>query len=129
MEYDFVGRQKRWYAVSALILIPAVGGLLGRGLSKGIEFEGGAVYTVSKPGITVSQALRGDQRVPGDHEPIVQKVGGDKVRIQIASKDTAKFNDIKNALSNKLGVSQNNIRASWSAPVGARRSPTRPCRA
>ncbi|MGA4543690.1 protein translocase subunit SecF [Uniformispora flossi] len=116
MEYDFVGRQKRWYAVSALILILAVGGLLGRGLSKGIEFEGGAVYTVSKPGITVSQAHEAINEYTGDHEPIVQKVGGDKVRIQIASKDTAKFNDIKNALSNKLGVSQNSIESELVGP-------------
>ncbi|MDI2132717.1 protein translocase subunit SecF [Yinghuangia seranimata] len=116
LEYDFVGKKKRWYALSAVILILAIGGLLGRGISKGIEFEGGAVYTVSKPGVTVSAAHDAIAPFTGDHEPIVQKVGGDKVRIQIASKDTAKFNQIKDALSTKLGVDQNKIESELVGP-------------
>ncbi|NUU25529.1 MAG: protein translocase subunit SecF [Streptomycetaceae bacterium] len=102
LEYDFVGKKKRWYALSALILILALVGLFGRGLSKGIEFEGGAVYTVNKAGVSVSQAHDAIEEFTDGHEPIIQKVGKNSVRIQIASKDTAKFNQIKDALSTKL---------------------------
>lgn len=109
LEYDFVGKKKRWYALSALILVLAVGGLLGRGLSQGIEFKGGAVFTVNKPGVSVSQVHDAIEEFTGSHEPIVQKVGGDQVRAQIASKDTGNFNNIKNALSTKLGVTPDKI--------------------
>lgn len=109
LEYDFVGKKKRWYALSALILVLAVAGLLGRGLSQGIEFKGGAVFTVNKSGITVSQAHDAIEEFTGSHEPIIQKVGGDQVRIQIASKDTGNFNNIRDALSTKLAVAPDQI--------------------
>lgn len=43
---DFVGRRRTWYIVSALILLVAVGALFFRGLNLGVEFRGGAVFTV-----------------------------------------------------------------------------------
>ncbi|WP_436770674.1 protein translocase subunit SecF [Yinghuangia sp. YIM S09857] len=109
IEYDFVGKKKRWYALSALILVLAVAGLLGRGLSQGIEFKGGAVFTVNKPGLSVSQVHDAIEEFTGSHEPIVQKVGSNQVRAQIASKDTGNFNNIKEALSVKLGVAPDKI--------------------
>lgn len=109
IEYDFVGKKKRWYALSAVILLLALGGWLGRGLQQGIEFEGGAVYTVKKDGVTVSQARDAIDEFRGDHEPIIQKVGKDEVRIQIGSKETENFNQIRTALSEKLAVPVDNI--------------------
>ena len=44
---DFVGRQKTWYAVSAVLLILATIGLFGRGLNLGLEFRGGSEFRVS----------------------------------------------------------------------------------
>ncbi|MCF2529034.1 protein translocase subunit SecF [Yinghuangia sp. KLBMP8922] len=116
VEYDFVGRKKKWYALSALILILAVGGLLGRGLSQGIEFKGGAVYTVNQGGISVAQAHEAIEEFRGEHEPIIQKVGKEQVRIQIASKDTGKFNEIRDALSAKLGVPADKVDAELVGP-------------
>ena len=50
VSYDFVGRWKRWYIFSAIILLVAVASLAFRGLNLGIEFRGGAdkgaVWTV-----------------------------------------------------------------------------------
>ncbi|WTW93227.1 protein translocase subunit SecF [Streptomycetaceae bacterium NBC_01309] len=109
LEYDFVGKKKRWYALSALILVLAVAGLLGRGLSQGIEFKGGAVFTVNKSDISVAQAHDAIEEFTGSHEPIIQKVGDDQVRIQIASKDTGNFNNIRDALSTKLAVAPDQI--------------------
>ncbi|UGQ10661.1 protein translocase subunit SecF [Yinghuangia sp. ASG 101] len=122
VEFDFVGRKKIWYAASVVIVLLALGGWLGRGLSYGIEFEGGAVYTVKKEGITVSQAHDAIEPFTQGHEPIVQKVGGDQVRIQIASKNTAEFNQITQALSQDLGVAPENINselvgASWGEEI------------
>src|SRR6478735_803111 len=38
---DFIGKRKRWYLISAGIMLVAAIGLFGRGLNFGIEFEGG----------------------------------------------------------------------------------------
>ena len=46
--YDFVGKRKIWYGISILITITAIVGLAVRGLTMGIEFEGGAVFTTPK---------------------------------------------------------------------------------
>src|SRR5689334_13089817 len=52
---DFVGRTRVWYAISGLIIVVAVLGLYFRGLNMGIEFVGGAQYTVTVKGTTFDQ--------------------------------------------------------------------------
>ena len=55
---DFVGRRWLWYAISGVIIIVAVAGLLVRGLNLGVEFTGGAQYTVTvKGGVSQSQEV------------------------------------------------------------------------
>jgi len=53
---DFVGRRHVWYAASGVIIIAAVLGLYFRGLNFGIEFVGGAQYTVSMPSGEATQS-------------------------------------------------------------------------
>ena len=48
---DFVGRTRLWFAISGVIIIAAVLGLYFKGLNYGIEFVGGAQYTVSVPSV------------------------------------------------------------------------------
>ena len=43
---DFVGHRRRWYVISAIILMVALGALLFRGLNLGIEFRGGADFSL-----------------------------------------------------------------------------------
>jgi preprotein translocase subunit SecF len=56
ISYDFVGRRKRWYAISAIILVVSILSLAVRGLNLGVEFEGGDVVTVPTATGTVEQA-------------------------------------------------------------------------
>ena len=73
VSYDFVGRRKRWYIISGVILLVAVLSLALRGLTLGIEFSGGAVITVPTKTGTVAEATQ----VALDHgskEPIVTEV-------------------------------------------------------
>jgi len=43
---DFVGRRKNWYIASAIILLVCIGAVVFRGLNFGIEFRGGAEFTI-----------------------------------------------------------------------------------
>ncbi|MGB1075210.1 MAG: protein translocase subunit SecDF [Flavobacteriales bacterium] len=44
---DFVGKRKRFYALSAVVILLGVGSLVTRGLNYGVEFSGGSTFDVN----------------------------------------------------------------------------------
>ena len=78
---DFVGRRKLWYAVSAVILLLALGGIFVRGLNLGIEFRGGVDFTVPNATCTVDQAYDLALGATGA-DPIVTETGTNTIRVQ-----------------------------------------------
>ncbi|MBV1937345.1 protein translocase subunit SecF [Streptomyces sp. BV286] len=122
--YDFVGKRMIWYGVSILITITAIVGLAVRGLNMGIEFQGGAVFTTERISVSASQAEKYAEDAAG-HDAIVQKLGTGGLRIQIASIDTAKSDQIKEVLAKDLNVNAEKISAdlvgpSWGDQVAAK---------
>ncbi|KWX00661.1 Protein translocase subunit SecF [Carbonactinospora thermoautotrophica] len=112
VSYDFVGRQKTWYLISAVILLVAAAGLAVRGLNLGVEFRGGTLITVKNTTATVEQVREAVKSVEGvGGEPIVQKVGGDSVRIQLGhvGAGAAVTEKIQDMLEQKLGVTERDI--------------------
>jgi preprotein translocase subunit SecF len=130
---DFVGRRRLWYAVSALIVVVAVAGLLFKGLNYGIEFEGGVEYRVAMPAGQANEAnvekIRdavASSGVPTASSPIVNTSGDDTIRVQT---EPAKTNDAANqvadAIQQAAGVSESDISqqaigATWGAQVANR---------
>jgi preprotein translocase subunit SecF len=85
VQYDFVGRKKIWYCLSATIVLLAIGGIVLRGLNFGIEFKGGADFRVPSGNCSIEQVR--DAVAPySQAEPIVQEakaVGGQStLRVQ-----------------------------------------------
>ncbi|WP_369239416.1 protein translocase subunit SecF [Streptomyces sp. R21] len=114
--YDFVGKRKIWYGISILITITAILGLTVRGLNMGIEFQGGAVFTTPKHmSVSVSQAEKFAEETSG-HDAIVQKLGNDSLRIQIAGIDTDKSDQIKEDLAKDLKVDPETLAADLVGP-------------
>ncbi|MEU1018152.1 protein translocase subunit SecF [Streptomyces sp. NPDC005898] len=113
--YDFIGKRKIWYAVSILITITAIVGLAVRGLNMGIEFEGGAVFNTPKTTVSVARAEESAEKASG-HDAIVQKLGDDAMRIQIAGVDIDKSDQIKKALASDLDVKAEEINADLVGP-------------
>ncbi|MFW6694921.1 protein translocase subunit SecF [Streptomyces sp. MAR4 CNX-425] len=106
--YDFVGKRFLWYGVSILITIIAIAGFLIRGLNMGIEFEGGAVFTTPSSQTSVEEAREVAEEVSG-HQAIVQELGGDKLRIQVATVETQQADEVRAALAEELGVDPQRI--------------------
>jgi preprotein translocase subunit SecF len=106
--YDFVGKRKIWYGISILITITAILGLSVRGLNMGIEFEGGAVFTVEKTSVSVSQAEKYAEAASG-HDAIVQTLGKDGLRIQVATIDTAAADKVSAKLATDLNIPEKDI--------------------
>lgn len=124
---DFVGRAKRWYALSAGLLAVAVMGLIVNGLTLGLEFTGGAEFTAQKSGVTqndvgtVREAVT-DTGIDAASSPTVTIVGDDRVRVQTAALEPAETAEVSEAISESLDVPLGDISAqvvgpSWGAEI------------
>jgi preprotein translocase subunit SecF len=122
---DFVGRQKLWYAVSALMLVLAAIGLFGRHLNLGLEFRGGSEFRVSSVTNLDNFETRGKNAIGTLHtgsDVVVTKINTDTVRVQTEKFDSTQADRAEAALANEFKVGENKISfstvgASWGASV------------
>ena len=106
---DVIGKKRRWYAFSGLLIIISLAALSIQGLKLGIEFKGGASYTVTKTGINLTGAEDAIKTAAIPGEPIVQTVGTNRVRIQTGALTGAQSSALQDALSKSYGVSIDSI--------------------
>jgi preprotein translocase subunit SecF len=126
VSFDFVGRQKLWYAISGLILVLALVGLFARGLNFTVDFKGGSVITIPASSVSSISRVQGAVSTTGDGQgAIVQHVGsGSSATWQV---QTGKLNysqglRVQSELAKELGISQSKISvnfvgASWGSQI------------
>ena len=107
--FNIVGNRKRWYSISALFLLASIAALTIQGLHLGLEFKGGASYTVTKPGITLEQGREAASKFDIPGEAIVQKIGDDKIRIQTGALTPAQATAAENVLTFTFDVQAESI--------------------
>jgi preprotein translocase subunit SecF len=129
---DFVGRRHVWYAASGVIIIAAVLGLYFRGLNFGIEFVGGAQYTVSMPAGEATQANAdklssavADTGIPAAQQVIVTTAGTDSILVETEPLTPVESNTISTTIQQtvdvpKSSVSIDEIGPSWGKEVAKR---------
>ncbi|GAA1148353.1 preprotein translocase subunit SecF [Kitasatospora gansuensis] len=115
VSFDFVGRRKLWYSLSAVIVLVAALGLA-LGLKLGIEFEGGSVYTINKPGLTVSQAKGAADTILKDTSALVQSTDKGAIKIQVSAEEQLPAATFIAELSKDLNVTANEINAQVVGP-------------
>jgi preprotein translocase subunit SecF len=102
--FNIVENRKRWYSISAIFLLISIGALVVQGLHLGLEFKGGASYTVTKAGATIEQGRAAAENFDIPGEAIVQKIGDDKIRIQTGALTPAQANAVENVIVFTFGV-------------------------
>ncbi len=107
--FNFVENRKRWYALSAILIIASIFALGVKGLELGIEFKGGSEFVVNKAGITVPEARAAMDKADVPGEPIVQTVGSSKVRIQTGALTNAQSAKVLDVLSSTFAVAKADI--------------------
>ncbi|MGH3362564.1 MAG: protein translocase subunit SecF, partial [Nocardioides sp.] len=129
---DFVGRRWLWYALSAVIILVAVGGLWFKGLNYGIEFTGGAEYKVTLPADRVTQDTADDlrQAVAGSgiedaSSPVVTTSGDEAILVQTEPLTDGESAEVAQVILETSGategdLSQSEIGASWGQEVAER---------
>jgi preprotein translocase subunit SecF len=116
VSYDFVGKRRRWYAISGVIVLLALIGLFGRGLNLGIEFKGGSEFIVQSSTATVEQA-RDSVKSAGVSGAIVTEVGKDKIRIQTPVLTADEQTKVKQELAKDLNVPESTIGSTFIGPT------------
>jgi preprotein translocase subunit SecF len=116
VSYDFVGRRRRWYAISGAILLVALGGLLLRELDLGIEFRGGSEFQLASPGVTVEDGRAALAEAGIEGEPTVQILGEDTLRIQTQELDTEATRATQQALAAEFGLAPSDVSTSFVGP-------------
>lgn len=106
---EFIGRRRRWYAISAFLILMSIGALALQGLHYGIEFKGGSSFTVNKQNASIADARSAVDAVGVPGEIIVQNIGTDKVRVQTGALDSDQNNAVQDALAAKFSVSVESI--------------------
>ena len=119
VSYDFVGQRKRWYIISAVVLLIALATLLIRGLNLGIEFKGGAEYQVPVKNPTTASVTQARTAVSsvGQTASSVTIVGGDTIRVQTPSLSTTESNKINSALAKDFSVADTDIKVQLVGPT------------
>jgi len=55
---DFVGKRKRFYVLSGVVILAGIGSLMTKGLNYGVEFSGGSTFDVNFESAIDAQAVR-----------------------------------------------------------------------
>ncbi len=113
---DFVGRRKTWYVVSAIILLVCIGSLFFRGLNLGIEFRGGADFSIPNATCTVEQARAVAETATGA-QAIVTETGSGTIRVQTEAVTPAEGSALSGELAEACGVSKDDIKIQVVGPT------------
>ncbi len=122
VSYDFVGRQRTWYSISAAILLISIVALFARGLNFSVDFKGGAVFQFSAPSASVTQvqdAVASD----GVQGAVVQELSGTlghSWQVQTRTLSNDETNKVQNTLETKLDAKDMSVQfvgPSWGGQI------------
>jgi preprotein translocase subunit SecF len=127
ISYDFIGHRRRWYLISAAVMLVSVLALAIFGLKWGIEFSGGADFqvntTVTSTTVQDFQDAIENSGVPNLQDSTVTTIGNDGVRVQTRTLDPVKeVPKVRGAIAEEAGTTPENVAysligASWGGQI------------
>jgi len=122
--YPIVQQRKRWFSISVLIMVLAIGLLLIKGLNPGIDFTGGTQFQVSdvaNPDATIATAVVTE--FAPEEQPRISTLGDNDVLVQIGVVDQQTSRAIVSGLAEQYDVAVEDvgftqIGPTWGAEVG-----------
>ena len=124
--FPLIHARKRFYAISAILVLVALGSMIGRGFNLGVEFKGGAIFVVPVKGDVSVADTRSYVESLGVKDPIVQSVkssnGDTSLRIESEPLSEDEKNKVEDGLAQRFDADPNdittqNVGASWGKQV------------
>jgi preprotein translocase subunit SecF len=120
---DFVGKRRRWYVISAVIVVACIAALSLKPLNFGIEFRGGVEFQaqVANPSDQVEEftdAVVGTE-IEAAANPVVVASGDDAIRVQTEPLTTDETEIVAQALvdAGATEVSDSSIGPTWGEAI------------
>ncbi|MDQ3384740.1 MAG: protein translocase subunit SecF [Actinomycetota bacterium] len=108
---DFVGKARRWFLLSGVLVLIGLVSLLTRGLNLGIDFEGGTSWELPAGDLTVESAreVLADQGVAEGDVQTLSDDEGQRVRVQAEGGEGVATQDVALALAEAAGVDRDAV--------------------
>jgi len=130
VSYDFISRRRRWYLISAALILISVAALLFRGLTPGIEFTGGADFRaatqVNASSVDNMRTALAESGVPELQEATVNTIGSDQIRVQTRPLNAVtEVPEVRAAIAEEAGINSDQVAysligASWGSQITER---------
>lgn len=101
---DILGRSRRWFAISAAVVVLAIAGIATRGLTYGLEFSGGRLIEYSTERPTDLDRLRSELAGQGLPRAVVQESGDGNTAVRTAQLSEAEAASVRAAVERVGGV-------------------------
>ncbi len=116
---DFMGRRNALFVISAALVTAAVLVLVFKGLSFGIEFQGGTIMTLEGTTEVTAEQVRealADAGVPDVANATIQPTDDGQFIIRTAESDTTAAHDAFNAVVESLGLPEQDVNVTTIGP-------------
>lgn len=116
--YDVVGKRRRYYGVSIVLVVVCLTLVFGKGFNLGIDFEGGSEFIITNTETPDQQvALDTVEELGFDEVPRVSTVGASGVRLQMLALEPNERIEVRDSLAEAYAVDADNIAASSVGPT------------
>jgi preprotein translocase subunit SecF len=116
----FIENRRRWYAISGVVILIALVGLLVFKLNLGLEFTGGSEFRVAATAATTdnyeTRATDAVRSAGSAQDANVTKLGNSTIRVQTEQLDDAESADVRAALAKEFGVTTDKVSANFIGP-------------
>jgi len=120
--FDFIGNRKRWYLVSAALLLLCIGSFVFRGFNLGIEFSGGTSFQFRAASVQPAAAQQAAEAAGAEVATTPQVVGNGGTRsilIKTGELTPAEQTRVKDALESRFDqeVTVQAVSSSWGGDI------------
>ena len=119
--FDFVGKRKIGFTISAVLILLGTFSLVFRGLNLGIDFEGGVSWEFDSNGLSSddASAILGDNGIIQTDAKIQELSGptGDRLRIQTGDQPPETEVAVRDALAEAAGIASEDVSVSTVSPT------------